>query len=767
MKYKKPKISISPRSVRFWLLFSATILAVLLASFTTTTAATRGAFPENQSVSIQYNLKTGDVLSYLQNLDLLISLVDKPEARFRVSLTWVVKTVVISASEEMVTLASQYNLQEKKIYGQEKLTNVLDPKEADNLLLPYQNLSPYFTRIFTVDRHGQVLDNSYNFIQSLSLINTLMTRIMAIPPISLNTGESYTLEEEGDELKVTFNGLLTRPPFELYSFVGGHPSGLVVYLFNRHYGVPDKLEYTARYRAAGQAREEKFSLLFLEKKRATAAELFADQEIRLALVKAALHNRGLHVPAELIRELLSCPYSELQTLASAICSLRGLPNGLDLRPFLKHKNPVVRFNLAKALYLYQNDSTLMKDLSQSSDSYLRFRARNFLENSDYVLTQNQKTILKMLRRWFYQKDESLSSELSRYPVQEIQRLLPALKPEPSYQAGFFKFFLSEKKEDRKRPFYLYLPDDYDPAEKFPLIIYLGMGEGRGDIALLSFYNAWQKENALAKYILVVPQAYGLWWDSQVEASLKKIWRAVFQKYSLDTNRIFLAGSSNGGIATYYYATTFPDRLAAIAENMGFPMLNRQDFDLSDNLGKLGNLLNSKIMISHGLEDEHITPEGDLKAYEYLKKNKAEVWFKGLKGKRHNVEPVEIISLIREIFDGSSRDPYPQKIKFVVTEPEYLQCYWVKIIEYENLPAEVQSTVKGNEIILSTNQVKSLRLYLDQALVDLSQPVTIKLNSHVVFAGYIHPSTDQLLLSTLEKADPAMAYSSFVDLKLEQ
>jgi len=764
MKHKKSKTLLSARSIGDWILFSVLMLAVLLAPVAK--AETGEAVPENQNISIQYDLKTGDVLSYLQNLDLLISLENKPEARFRASLTWVVKTAVISASEDKITLASQYNLQEKKIYDRDELEKILDQKEVDNLLLPYENLSPYFTRVYTVDRHGLVLDNSYNFIQSLSLINTLMTKIMAIPATPLDTGQSYTLEEEGDELKVTFNGLLTRPPFELYSFIGGHPSGLVIYLFNKHYGVPDKLEYTAHYRAAGEAREEKFSLLFLEKKRATAAELFADQEIRLALVKAALHQRGLHVPADLIRELLSSPYSELQILASAVCSLRGLPEGLDLKPFLKHKNPVVRFNLAKALYLYQNDPTLMKDLSQSSDSYLRFRAKNFLENSDYVLSQNQKALLAKLRRWFYQNDESLTSELSRYPVQELHRLLPALKPEPSYQAGFFKFFLSEEKEDQKRPYYLYLPDDYDPAEKFPLIIYLGMGEGRGDIALLSFYNAWQKENALAKYIMVVPQAYGLWWDSQVESSLKRIWRTVFQKYSLDSNRIFLAGSSNGGIATYYYATTFPDRLAAMAESMGFPMLNRQNFDLSEDLEKLGNLLNSKIMIAHGLDDEHITPEGDLKAYEFLKKNKAEVWFKGLKGKRHNVEPVEIISLIREIFDGSSRNPYPQKINFVVTEPDYLQCYWVRILEYENLPAEVQSSVAGNEITVTTTQVKSLRLYLDEALVDLSQPVIIKLNGQTVFEGYVHPSTAQLLLSTREKADPALAYCSFLDLKLD-
>lgn len=767
MKNKLSK-SKGPASLFWARLFAISFLFFFLLLSVAFALETDSARTENQTpgTSVQYNLKPGDVLTHLQNLDLLVSLEDNSEAKFRVSLTWLVKTAVISAGAGEIKLASQYNLQERKIYGQEELEKVLGKQETDNLLLPYNSLSPYFSRLFTIDRYGKILDNSFNFIQSLSFVNSLMTKIMALPSSPLEAGQSYTIGEEGDELRVTFNGIMNRPPYELYSFAGGHPSGLVLYLFNKQLGVPDKLEYSARYRAAGQAREEKFSLLFLEKKHSNSAELFADQEVRLALVKAALQTRGLTVPAGLVKELLSSPYPDQQILGSAVCALKGIPEGLDLKPFLKHKNPVVRFDLAKALYLFQKNSDPMKKLTEDSDSYLRFRAKNFLENSDYVLTANQKATLNKLRRWFYLKDDSVLPELSGCPWPELHRLMAALKPESSRLSGFFKFFLSEELEDLKRPYYVYLPDDYDPAEKFPLIIYLGMGEGRGDIALLSFYNALQKDNSLAKYILVVPQAYGLWWDSSVENNLKRIWRQVFQKFSLDTNRVFLAGSSNGGIATYYYASSFPDRLAAMAESMGYPMLDRQNFDLTEDLEKLGNLLNTKVFLSHGLDDEHITPEGDLRAYEYLKKNKTEVRFKGLKGKKHNVEPAEIISLVREIFDQSSRNPYPKNIYFLATEPDYLQCYWIKILEYEALPAEVKSSVSDNEINLTTSQVKNLRLYLDEALVDFNRPVIIKLNDQVVFEGYVQPSTSQLLLSVREKADPAMSYCSFVDLKTD-
>jgi hypothetical protein len=102
---------------------------------------------------------------------------------------------------------------------------------------------------------------------------------------------------------------------------------------------------------------------------------------------------------------------------------------------------------------------------------------------------------------------------------------------------------------------------------------------------------------------------------------------------------------------------------------------------------------------------------------------------------------------------------------VITEPEYLQCYWIRVLELEAFPAEIKAEIKGNEIRLLTENIRTIRLYLDQALLDLSQPVKIINNGQIVYNSLITPTTDQLLLSVMEKADPTMSFGAILNLSL--
>jgi len=759
IKRKSSKLSPSP-NINL-LILSGLLIFICLGGAQLTSGQEAGS---SQPVSIRYNLEPGQVLTYLQNLDFLITLVDNPDAKFRVSFVWLVKTAVISQQGEAIRLVTQYNLKSKDIYGKKELEEILGQEEARNILLPYEQASPVYIWNFSINDRGKILDSSYNYMQSFSFVNNTICQIFELPESQIENGQAYKLKGE-TEIEVEYLGETSRPPYDLYYFTGLHPAGLIIYLINKQLGVPDKLEYDVRYSAAGQNRNEQFSLLLAGTQKNQLTELYKDPEIKVAVLKAALTDNNLPVSTDLIQELLESKDTELEILAASACALRGLPPGLNLKPYLKAKNPEVRFNLAKAFYLYGGNGSPMQELLTSSDNYLRERAKAFLEKSNYQLEDEDRYLYASLRDWFYNPGRELPPELENLPVEKLHRLIKFLKPEGQKQTGFFKFFLSDSEEDLKRPYYLFLPDDYDPAENFPLIIYLGMGEGRGDLSLLSFYSALKLDNHLSRYILLVPQAFGYWWDEEVETTVKRIWRKVFDTYSIDTNRVYLAGSSNGGIGTIYYATSFSDRLAALAENMGFPMLEPNKFDLDSDLSKLGNLLNSKVLLAHGLADENITPLGDEKAYDYLKENDIEVYFKTFQKKKHNINPADIIHLITDIFDRNVRNPFPAKIKLILTDPQYLQSYWIKVTDYESLPAEVQAEVKHNDIKLVTRNIKALRLYLDETLIDLTQPVNITINGHAGFLGWLEPSPASLLLSVREKDDPAMGSCAILDLAM--
>ncbi len=87
-------------------------------------------------VSISYNLEPGQVLTYLQNLDFQITLADKPGAKFRVSLVWLVKAAVTSRDGDRINLVTQYNLKGKDNYGKKELEAIQGQEEAETTFSP-------------------------------------------------------------------------------------------------------------------------------------------------------------------------------------------------------------------------------------------------------------------------------------------------------------------------------------------------------------------------------------------------------------------------------------------------------------------------------------------------------------------------------------------------------------------------------------------------------------------------------------------------------
>ncbi len=118
---------------------------------------------------------------------------------------------------------------------------------------------------------------------------------------------------------------------------------------------------------------------------------------------------------------------------------------------------------------------------------------------------------------------------------------------------------------------LYLPPDYDAQEKWPLILFLhGYGERGDDLDKV-------KANGLTKnieqgqdypFIIVSPQCPDTTvWPEQVSA-LDALLDEVIARHNVDTRRIYLTGLSMGGYGTWYLASRYPERFAAIAPICG-------------------------------------------------------------------------------------------------------------------------------------------------------------------------------------------------------
>ena len=118
----------------------------------------------------------------------------------------------------------------------------------------------------------------------------------------------------------------------------------------------------------------------------------------------------------------------------------------------------------------------------------------------------------------------------------------------------------------KGQYLLYLPKNYDPVRKWPLLLYLHGGMGRGnDIEKMKWYPVVKMcyTNDSLPFIVLSPQCPEgeTWTDHEMLIALLD---KIISEYAVDTKRIYLAGYSMGGGGVWFLAYMHPERFAAIA-----------------------------------------------------------------------------------------------------------------------------------------------------------------------------------------------------------
>ena len=98
-------------------------------------------------------------------------------------------------------------------------------------------------------------------------------------------------------------------------------------------------------------------------------------------------------------------------------------------------------------------------------------------------------------------------------------------------------------------FSVYVPEDYDPARAYPLVMALHGGSGHGRLFLWS----WLREARGRGVILVAPTAMGDTWslmEPDVDsAHLAQVLEEIAQRWLVDRTRLLLTGMSDGGTFT--------------------------------------------------------------------------------------------------------------------------------------------------------------------------------------------------------------------------
>ena len=161
----------------------------------------------------------------------------------------------------------------------------------------------------------------------------------------------------------------------------------------------------------------------------------------------------------------------------------------------------------------------------------------------------------------------------------------------------------ENRDGVEHGYVVRVPESYDPAARYPAIVYLHGGVSRPKREDGTW---WRREERLARddAIVVAPASWNesLWWqDSQIE-NLAGVVNDLKRVYNVDENRVHLIGISDGATGAFYHAMKATTPWATFLPFNGHPVVLANPASEVDGEMHVTNLRNKPLFIVNGGRD---------------------------------------------------------------------------------------------------------------------------------------------------------------------
>ncbi|HVR84965.1 MAG TPA: PHB depolymerase family esterase [Planctomycetota bacterium] len=383
-----------------------------------------------------------------------------------------------------------------------------------------------------------------------------------------------------------------------------------------------------------------------------------------------------------------------------------------------------------------------------------------------------------------EKRAALVGQLRKFDVAAVEKTLrsPSRGPSP-FELGSIQERSSRSDLDGEEFKYaIQVPAAYDPAKAWPLLITLHGAGGNG----LDWIRTWAR-TAGTNYVLVAPTTPRHTWAArQGYSTVLTALRETADALHIDPDRVFLDGMSMGAGGAFRLAEHFPDRWAAIGPRCNVPDI-RQKKDKTYVTMLAENYRMVPVYWVLGAKDEKIPIEMGRAAKAELEAAKGELVYREFAEGGHDWS-LEKDESVLDWYNRHVRTTYPEELVWKSYEKIFARAWWVEVTKRTEPPpltivhldqkgaeserrtelrppALVRARRKGNAIEISTEEVRELRVYLDDAMVELDKPVAIMVNGRKLHDATVKRSMDVLIDDAHRRRDPSMLYSAFVDLKV--
>jgi predicted esterase len=150
---------------------------------------------------------------------------------------------------------------------------------------------------------------------------------------------------------------------------------------------------------------------------------------------------------------------------------------------------------------------------------------------------------------------------------------------------------------------LFVPDDYDPARRYPVRVYLhgGVARPRRDEAPF-----WRNAERYARddAIVVCPESWAdaMWWQASQVDNLTGMLNDIKRRYNVNENAVYLLGVSDGATGVFYHAFKAPTPWAAFLSFNGHPVVLANPGTGVEGLMYVTNLRNRPFFVINGGQD---------------------------------------------------------------------------------------------------------------------------------------------------------------------
>jgi dienelactone hydrolase len=308
------------------------------------------------------------------------------------------------------------------------------------------------------------------------------------------------------------------------------------------------------------------------------------------------------------------------------------------------------------------------------------------------------------------------------------------------------------------PYMVYVPDTYRPDAPAPLLIYLSGSQGRATFGVSASGRPIDEADG-AGGLVIFPEARGYWWHARSVAIVEALLDEALRGFNVDTDRVSVAGFSNGGTGALHLATLWPQRFASAVSLMGAGA-----FRAEADPPLLRNAAGLPLAFYHGADDPVIPAQASRRTVERLEREGADrIELEVLKGRGHDLVIGSVDGRTFAFTGRHRRDPLPHEIAFEAVDLTHPRHYWVEFLEKQPGLAEVRGTWRPGRVRLTTRRVVRLRLLLRREQLGPDRALEVEVNGRELFRDVVLADCALLHRSLGRTADPGLAWSAEVEI----